>query len=110
MPKRKRETNIMKINDKYFLESDNLNVILFETKVITGNGRGRKSTKEIGSTYSQPVAYFSITGEPLKDALHYIANHEIFGDGLDDIKQVAKRQQEIYDLINSCNHAPQLSK
>jgi hypothetical protein len=100
----------MKINDKYSLTSDKFNVILLETKTITGTGKGRPTTKKVGSTYSLPVAYFSTSGEPFKEVLHYIANHEIFGDGLDDIKQVAKRQDEIYSLIKSLQTPPDLSK
>jgi len=91
----------MKINDKYSLESDNLNVVLMETRVITGEGRGRKSTKAIGSKYSTPVAYFSTTGEPLQNALHYIANHEIFGDGLKDLETITKKSNRRFTFLSN---------
>lgn len=87
----------MIINDKYKIESDSLNIILCQVKSITGTGRGRASTKQVGEKYWTPIAYLS----SFQNALEYLVDHEIKGTGLQDFETVVKKQQELYDLIKT---------
>jgi hypothetical protein len=92
----KENIKTMNINDKYRLESDNLNITLMEKHIISGEGKGRKSTKEIGSEYWTPVAYYSTA----KSALEGLVRREIKGTGFTDLETVVKKIDELTTLIN----------
>lgn len=79
----------MLINENYKIESDPLNIIIY---------RKSENTRKPGAApVWKAVGYFG----DIKEALEKIAKMEIFGTGLPDLKTVLKKQQEIYDLINS---------
>ncbi len=97
MPKVKRGAEML-IGDMYKLESDEMNVTLFQKKLITGTGRGRRPTKKaIGEVYWIPTNYFSTP----KSALEFIVNNEICKTGLRDLETVVKKEDELYKLIAS---------
>ena len=80
----------MKIGTKYKLESDSLNIVLYEKyKVKTG--------KHTGETGWKPLGYF---GTP-QNALKFLADHKLKESGMKDMEQIVKTQQKIYDLIDS---------
>ena len=87
----------MLIGEKYKIESDTLNVTLFEKRFITGTGRGRPTTKEVGEMYWNPLAYFSSP----HNALQYLVKNEIMGDGMSDFQTVCRKLDELTRLINT---------
>ena len=81
----------MLVGDKYKIESDSMNVTVYEkVKVI-----------KTGSFRWQPIAYFS----SFKNALKYIADLEVMKTGLEDFQVVVEKQDEIYRLISSLKMA-----
>ena len=87
----------MLIGKDWKVESDDMNVTIFKRKIINGKGRGRPSTKAIGSEYFIPVAYLS----NVHIALEYIINKEIQGTGLKDFETVVKKVDELIEMIKS---------
>lgn len=87
----------MIINDKYKVESDTNNIILLEKFKITGTGRGRKSTKDIGTEYWKPIAYYG----DIKELLSGLVKREIISSSFNDLETLDKKVDEIYSLINN---------
>ena len=87
----------MLIGKNYKIESDDLNVTLFEKHIITGNGKGRPATKPIGSEYWEPIAHFFT----VKAALDYFVRQEIRNTGLTDLKTIVDKIEEIHKLIQT---------
>lgn len=83
----------MLVGDKYKVESDSLNVTLYKKESIKKGGIRWRAT-----------AYFS---NP-KNALEHLVNLEVMDTGLKDLKTVVKKQEELYDLINSLKGLPEL--
>jgi len=79
----------MLIGDKYKIESDSLNIIFFR----------RTKSKKNGSDRWRAEAYFAT----VKNALTYLVDMEVRETGLQDLKQVTKKQDELYALIKSLN-------
>ena len=77
----------MLIGKKYRIESDALNVTLYEKEVA----------KKTGVIRWRPIAYFS----NIKWALRHFANLELKLSGLKDMEAVNKKQEEILAVINS---------
>jgi len=75
----------MMIGKDYRIESDNLQVTLFR----------RGTNKKTGEDTWAVAGYFS----DLKQALKFMARYEIKAIGLENLKAVANRQDEIYKLI-----------
>lgn len=94
----------MLINDNWKIESDGLNITLFQSHLITGE-KGRKSNK-IGEFRWQPVAYLS----DFRDALDSLVKRDIKGTGLIDYKTVVKKIDELYALIKSLNVPREFTK
>ena len=76
----------MQLGDKYKIDSDSMNVTLYE-----------KGASKSGNVYWRPIAYFS----SFKNALIYIADLEVMKTGLKDFQEVVKKQDEIYSLVRS---------
>jgi hypothetical protein len=89
----------MLIGNGYKIESDEMNITLFQKKLITGTGRGRPSIKAVGEPYWIPLAYFSSP----KEALNYIVNREICITGMKELETVVAKQDELYKLISTLN-------
>lgn len=79
----------MLINEKYKIESDNLNVTLY---------RLSKPRKE-GVKNWDAIAFFSTP----KNALKYLVENEITGTGMKDLKTVVDKMDELEGLINRLN-------
>lgn len=75
----------MIINNKYKLESDELNVTLYQKRT------NRKSGVELWTA----IAHFSSP----ENALKYLVDLEVMGDGMKDLKTIIKKQGELCDLI-----------
>lgn len=75
----------MLIGSKYKIESDNLNVTLYESA----------KNKKTGVQRWNPIAYFST----VKQTLKYLVDREVAETGLKDFKIVVEKQNELYDLI-----------
>jgi hypothetical protein len=93
----------MIINDKYKVESDTNNIILLEKHTITGTGKGRKSTKEVGTEYWQPIGYYG----DIKALLSGIVRREIRCSGFNDLETLDKKIDELYTLINNIKVLPE---
>lgn len=78
----------MLIGKNYKIESDTLNVILSKRSVA-------QSGKNKGQELWTQIAYFS----NIENALKHLADLEIHGTGLTDLKTVLKKQEELYKLI-----------
>lgn len=87
----------MQINDKWKIEADTNNIILLEAHTITGEGRGRTTTKKIGEVYWTPAGYYGT----VKSALEGLIRREIKGSGLKDLETVVKKIDELYALLNN---------
>jgi hypothetical protein len=77
----------MLIGDNYKIESDNLNVTLYEKKLS-------KNTRKV---YWRPFAYFST----VKNALAYFIELSVNETGLKDLKTVVKKQDELLALVKA---------
>lgn len=89
----------MLIGDKYKIESDDLNVTLFQKKIITGTSRNkaRATKRKVGEEYWWPIAYFNTPNA----ALYYLADKEIKDTGFKDFNTVVEKIEELHGLINS---------
>ena len=74
----------MQIGSKYKIESDAMNITLFE-----------KAKSKTAVTRWRSIAFFS----SIKNALEHLIDLEVMETGLTDLKSVTKKQNELYDLI-----------
>jgi len=88
----KREVEFM---NKYRLAADPLNIIVQEKRIITGKGRGRPTSKQVGEEYWNNIAFFS---NP-KNALDYIIEKEIRESWVDDLKEIVSKTERLYRSI-----------
>ena len=75
----------MKLGTNYKIESDALNVTVYQ----------RQIKKKDGSEYWKAIGYFS----RFQNAIKFIADLEINEAGMKDFGEVVKKQGEIYQLI-----------
>lgn len=87
---------MLKINDKYSIGTDALNVILFEHKVSEGKGKRPGREGVAGQDYQTAIGYFS----SFKAALNFLVEHEIKGAGLEDYKSVVAKIEELHKSID----------
>ena len=85
----------MLIGDRYKIESDSLNVTLY---------RAAKNPRKPGVKIWDAIAYFS---NP-HDALQHLVNLEVKESGMEDLKTVCQKIDELHRLINSLKGLPQL--
>ena len=84
---------MLKINRNYRIEADSLNVTLCQRE-ISKNTRGEERWRR--------VAYFSTC----ESALKALVDMEIRGTGLEDLKQVATKIQELKTTIDNLKPPP----
>ncbi len=82
----------MLIGEKYKIESDSLNVTLYEKRKAKGK-----------STTWRAIAFFS---NP-KNALQHLVNLEVMETEMKDLTAVVKKQDELYALINTLKGLPE---
>jgi len=82
----------MLIGDRYKIESDSLNVTLFE-----------KAKSKTSATTWRSIAFFS----SIKSALNHLVDLEVMGTGLSDLKSVTKKQDELFNLIKQLGNIPE---
>ncbi len=75
----------MNVGRKYKIESDALNIMVSL----------KKTTKKTKKEYWISIAYFS----SVKNALKYMVDLEVNETGLKELKEVARKQEELYRLI-----------
>ena len=87
----------MLIGKKYKVETDSMNLILKSVSNKT------KKRDEEDDDFKNREPGWTIEGYfyDFRELLKYIADNEIKGVGLSDLKAVAEKQEEIYDLIIS---------
>ena len=85
----------MLIGKSHKIESDNLNVMLYE---LHPAGVNKKTGKEFPDRW-EVTGYYS----NVKNALHSLVEKEIAGTGFKDFKTVADKVQELHDLIAALN-------
>ena len=83
----------MLIGDKYKIESDSLNVTLYQ----------KVNVKKTCGIRWQPVAYFS----NFSNALKHLFDLEVMETGLKDFRAVVEKQEELYRLIDSLKGLPE---
>jgi hypothetical protein len=90
----------MLLGKNYKIESDDLQVTLFERKVRSGKPSrfGRKVKPEnIGKEYWIPLGYYS----NIRNALRGFINMELLKTGLKDVEIILDKFEELYKLIES---------
>lgn len=83
----------MLIGERYKLESDSLNVTLYE----------RAKSKNPRSTTWRAIGYFSSP----QNALQYLVDLGVMETGMRDFAAVVKKQRELFDLISSLEGLPE---
>jgi hypothetical protein len=81
----------MLIGNKYKVESDSLNVTLFQKGVSKSN-----------EVYWRPIGYFS----SLENALDHLVDLEVMETELKDLRAVVEKQKELCQLIKGLGQAP----
>lgn len=79
----------MKLGDNYKIESDELNITIYE----------KRFSKKSGEEYWKTIGYFAT----VKNALKYAVDLEVSKTELKDLQIVVKKQDELYALIKSLN-------
>ena len=79
----------MQINENWRLVSEELNVTLQKRKVY-------EKGKNQGEEYWTNVAYCHTP----QDALKYLVKREVMGDGMEDLKTVCDKIDELYAVID----------
>ena len=79
----------MQINENWRLVSEELNVTLQRRKVY-------EKGKNQGQEYWTNVAYCHTP----QDALKYLVNREVMGDGMEDLQTVCDKLDELYQMID----------
>ena len=80
----------MNIGKKHRLTSDSMNIILQERSIT-------KSGPNAGKERWENIGYFNNPANALK----FLADHKLKETGFEDVKAIAKRQEETYRLIES---------
>ena len=83
----------MIIGDKYKIESDNLNVTLYE----------KAKSKNPGIKAWQAIAFFS---NP-HTALHHLVTLGVMETKMKDLKTVCEKLDELYPLVNTLKGLPE---
>jgi len=77
---------------KYKIESDSLNVTLYE-----------KAKSKTSVTRWRSIAFFS----SIKSALNHLVDLEVMSGGLTDLKTVVEKQDELFNLIKQLGNIPE---
>ncbi len=84
----------MLIGDRYKVESNALNITLYQKGISKTNG----------NTYWRPIAYFAT----VENALVHLVDLEVAETGLKDFRTVVKRQKELYQLARGLGNSPEV--
>ena len=84
----------MLIGDRYKIESDSLNVTLYQKGISKPNN----------NVYWRPIAYFS----SVVNAFDHLVDQEVANTGLKDFKAVVEKQRELHQLIRGLKQGPKL--
>ena len=82
----------MLIGNKFKIESDSLNVTLYE-----------RAKSKTAATNWRSIAFFS----SVQNALDYLIDLEVMATGLKDLKSVAEKQNELYSLVKQLGNIPE---
>ncbi len=95
----------MEFLGKYQLKADNLNLTISERRMREAkpeDAPGKKANPEnIGKPYWWPLAHFSLTPNGYRSALAWLAAHEVSECDLENLKQIADKQDEILGAIDA---------
>ena len=83
----------MLIGKKYKIESDSLNVTLYQ----------KVNVKKTGGIRWQPIAYFSSP----QNALDHLVKLEAMENGMKDLETVVEKIEELHRLISSLKGLPE---
>ncbi|MFR4584687.1 hypothetical protein [Clostridium cadaveris] len=89
----------MRLNDKYKLESDELNVTLYEKSIMEKGKTKKKEDENIEIEKVEiwkPIAFYAT----LEQALNGIIKREINGTGLKDVQTIVKKINELKAFIS----------
>ncbi len=92
----------MQLGNDYKIESDNLNVTLYQRRIVLEEHMGKKS-KRAGEETWDVLGYYSSVQNALDGAIH----HGIQATGLVDLKTVVAKQNELERLIRNLRIPPQ---
>jgi len=82
----------MLIGNRYKIESDSLNVTLYEV-----------AKSKTAVTRWRAIAFFS----SFKNALEYLVDLGVMETGLKDLRTVVKKQDELYSLVKQLGNIPE---
>ena len=86
----------MLIGDNYKIESDSLNVTLFQKRI----------NQKTGNPRWESIAFFSNPGNALK----YIVDLEVMDTGMADLETVVKKIDELKRMINKLQGLPEVRR
>ncbi len=92
---------MIKINDKYSIGADSMNIILFQTNTSAGKSRDPKRNS-VGREYRVAIGYFSTS----KGALDYMVKREIYGTGMKDFQTIVQKIEELHQIISRLKEQP----
>lgn len=78
----------MKLNKKYLIEADKLNVIVYEVSVA-------KDGKKAGEPIKKAVGYLTT----VEQAYKFVVDREIKGTGMTDFKTIMSKINELHEYI-----------
>lgn len=78
----------MKLNERYLIESDKLNVTVYEITVA-------KEGKRVGEPIKKAVGYLTT----VEQAYKFVVDREIKGTGMTDFKTIMSKINELHQYI-----------
>lgn len=84
----------MQINEKYKIESDPLNITLYYKQDAREAGKGGRW---------KPLGYFATP----QNALKFLVDNEIMGTGMEELKSVVEKIDELKAMIDGLKGLPQ---
>ena len=83
----------MKINEKYSIESDVLNVTVYEHSIVK-----KEESENFGKEVKKPVGYLTTIDQAFK----FLIDREVKGTGMEDFNTIMNKITELRSDIERC--------
>ena len=83
----------MKINEKYSIESDVLNVTVYEHSIVK-----KKESESFGKEVKKPVGYLTTIDQAFK----FLIDREVKGTGMKELNKIMNKIIELRSDIERC--------